>query len=353
MDIYILDGLNGIIDILENYKSSIFNVQYNGFNDLQIVAPATQKNIDLLQKGRYVVREEDISEGEFQNVMIIENLKVDIDSESGWLITATGKGLKTLLKRRIIWEQFNLSGAIENSIRTIVNYNAVSPASPARAIPNLILDAAKGLTKTLEVQVFSENVADWIQEVCKNAGYGWDIYIKNNKYVFTMYEGTDRRSGAGAVVFSPTFDNLLSSSYQDNAADYSNAALIGGEGEGTDQVTVSIGDGNTGLDRFETYIDGGSVSSNGEYITIDTYKQLLSGYGETQLNLTKFTESFTGEVEPNGVYTLNKDYFLGDIVLIENELGISASSRIDEIIYAEDENGSSVVPTFSQWEVES
>lgn len=351
MDIYVLNGLNGVKDIIENFQSSIWNVQYNGKNEFQLIAPATEKNLFLLQYGAYLVREEDMSPGQFKNVMIIENLKVDIDSESGWLITATGKGLKTLLKRRIIWEQFNLSGTIENSIRTIVNYNAVSPAESARAIPNLILDAAKGLTKTLEVQVFSENVADWIQEVCKNAGYGWDIYIKNNKYVFTMYEGTDRRFGAGAVVFSPMFDNLLSSSYQDNIADYSNAALVGGEGEGTNQVTVSIGDGNTGLDRFETYIDGGNVSSNGEYITIDTYKQLLSGYGETQLNLTKFTESFAGEVEPNGVYTLNKDYFLGDIVLVENELGISASSRIDEIIYAEDENGSSVVPTFSQWEV--
>lgn len=53
------------------------------------------------------------------------------------------------------------------------------------------------------------------------------------------------------------------------------------------------------------------------------------------------------------MYVLNRDYFLGDLVQIENEKGIKAAPRITEIIYAEDENGSSVVPTFSEWEVDN
>ena len=53
----------------------------------------------------------------------------------------------------------------------------------------------------------------------------------------------------------------------------------------------------------------------------------------------------------DGNYVLNKDYFLGDIVQVINEYGISATPRIIEIIESEDENGTSVVPTFSTWEV--
>lgn len=352
MDIYVLDGLNGVKDILENFKSSVWNVQYNGLGDFQLVAPATEKNLNLLTYGAYLVRAEDASANGFKNVMVCENIKIDISSEEGWLITVTGRGLKSILERRIVWGQKNISGRAEASIRGLITSEVISPSIAARAIPNFILGEDKGLQKTLETQLFGENLATWIQEACSMLGYGWDVSISSGKYVFQIYEGTNRATGASRVIFSPTFDNLLSSSYQNNREAYQNAALIGGEGEGTSKRTASIGTAS-GIERFEAYIDGSSVSSNGEIITEETYIEMLKGYGETQISKTKFTEKFEGEVEPSGIYKLNEDYFLGDLVLVENELGISAISRINEIIYAEDENGSSVVPTFSEWEVEN
>ena len=228
----------------------------------------------------------------------------------------------------------------------------INPSDNNRKINNFILGDLKNLSKELEVQLFGENIANWIEEVCTSLGYGWDVFIKNNKYVFQMYEGTNRSTGSSKVIFSPTFDNLLSSSYQNKKEFYQNAALIGGEGEGTSQRSATIGTAS-GLNRYETYVDGSSVSSNGEIITEATYIEMLKGYGQTQLSQKQFTTSFEGEVEPNGIYKLNEDYFLGDLVKVENEIGISATTRISEIIYSEDENGSSVVPTFSEWEVDN
>lgn len=352
MDIYVLDGLNGVKDILENFKSSIWNVQYTGMNDFQLVCAATEKNLSLLTYGAYLVREEDAAANSFQNVMVCENIKIDISSDEGWLITVTGRGLKSILERRIIWGQKNISGNAEDSIRSLVNSEVINPTVATRKIPNFILGTDKGLQKTLETQLFGENLATWIQEACQLLGYGWDVSISSRKYVFQIYEGTNRTSGSSRVIFSPTFDNLLSSSYQNNRAEFQNAALIGGEGEGTAKRTAAIGTAS-GLDRFEAYIDGSSVSSNGEIITEETYIKMLKGYGETQLSQKRFSEKFEGEVEPAGIFKLNEDYFLGDLVVVENELGITAVSRINEIIYAEDENGSSVVPTFSEWEVET
>lgn len=80
---------------------------------------------------------------------------------------------------------------------------------------------------------------------------------------------------------------------------------------------------------------------------------MLQEYGQTQLDQTAFTESFSGDIDSDGLFKLNQDYFLGDIIQIQNEKGIQATPRIIEIIYAIDENGSSVVPTFSKWEVEN
>jgi hypothetical protein len=70
------------------------------------------------------------------------------------------------------------------------------------------------------------------------------------------------------------------------------------------------------------------------------------------IDKTAFVEKFEGSIDPNGLYLINRDYFLGDLVQIENEAGIKAAPRITEIIYSEDSGGVSVVPTFSNWEVE-
>lgn len=354
MDIYVLDGLNGVADLISTYQSCIWNVQYFGQNDFQLVVNASTENVSMLQPGAYLVRDEDITEDGFTNIMVIQNYQLDFDTEKGWLLTLTGKGLKNdLLKRRVVWSQTNLTGLAEVGIRQVITDNIISPTDTDRAINNFTLDELQGFTDTIDIQLLGENIATWLEEICTTYGYGWDVYIKNGKYVFKLYQGEDRsydQSENDPVVFSPEFDNLLSSTYNYNMSNYQNAALIGGEGEGTSQRTATIGTA-TGLNRYEAYIDGSSVSSNGEIITVEQYTAMLEEYGQTELDQTAYTESFSGQIDSVGLYVINRDYFLGDIVQIENEKGIKASPRIIEVIYAEDASGSSVVPTFSKWEV--
>lgn len=356
MDIYVLDGLNGVADIITTYQSCIWNVQYFGQNDFELVVNASTQNVSTLKPGAYLVRDEDMSGDTYNNVMVIQNYQLDFDTEKGWLLTLTGKGLKNdILKRRIVWSQTNLTGLAEVGIRQVITENIISPSDSSREIDGLVLDELQGFTDTIEIQLLGENIAEWLEEICTTYGYGWDVYITNGQYVFKLYKGTDRtydQSEVTPVVFSPEFDNLLSSSYKYDMGEYKNAALIGGEGEGTAQRTATIGTA-TGLSRYEDYIDGGSVSSNGEIITVEQYTKMLQEYGQTQLDQTAYTESFSGEIDPAGLYKINQDYYLGDIVQIQNEKGIEATPRIIEIIYAIDENGSSVVPTFSEWEVEN
>lgn len=354
MDVYVLNGLNGVKDIVETYESLIWNMQYFGKGDFQMIVAGTQKNLQLLQIGALLVRQIDMNAGEYRNVMRIEKRQIDFDVEKGWVLTVSGKGLKNILSNRIVWAQTNLTGSVETGIRQVITENVISPADSNRTINDFILDTENGFSDTFDVQLMGENIGDWIESTCTTYGYGWDVYIKNNKYVFTLYAGTDRtfdQSDVTPVVFSPDYDNLLSSSYQLSVEEFKNAALIGGEGEGTSQRTATIGTA-TGLDRVEAFIDGGSVSSNGEIITVDTYLSMLQDYGKEQLSGLKYTEKFEGVVVPDGMYKLNTDYFLGDLVQIINEVGLSAKPRIIEIIYSEDANGINIVPTFSEWEVE-
>lgn len=353
MDIYVLNGLIGVLDVIDTYESVIWNMQYFGRNDFQLIIAGTDKNIQLLSIGTLLVRDCDMDDGEYHNVMRVENRKLDFDAERGWILTITGKGLKNIISSRIVWTQTNLTGNVESGIRQVITDNIIAPTNSDRRIDDFILDDVQGFTEEFDVQLFGENICDWTESTCTTYGYGWDVYIKNGKYVFKLYKGTDRsydQSDVKPVVFSPEFDNLLSSSYTIDTGDYKNVALVGGEGDGIDQRTASVGSAS-GLERFETYIDGGSISSNGEIITLETYLKMLEDYGKEQLSSVAFTEKFEGVIVPDGIYKLNEDYFLGDIVQIVNEKGISAKPRIIEIIYSDDVNGTNYVPTFSEWEV--
>lgn len=56
--------------------------------------------------------------------------------------------------------------------------------------------------------------------------------------------------------------------------------------------------------------------------------------------------SFEGTVEPNITFIYDKDYFLGDLVTVQNEFGISVQARITEIVEVNDESGYKVEPKF-------
>lgn len=355
MDIYIYDAALNLLGIIQNYKSVIWNEQYFSKNDLQLVTPADFVNTSLLTPGNLLVREKDVSGNEINNVMLINKTEMKFDQENGWLLTAYGSGLKSVLSRRIVWGQMNLSGTVEDSIRRVVNENCIAPTELPylRAIPNLYLGEKANLEESETIQLFGENIGDWIESVCKLYGYGWDVFIKEKKWTFKLYKGTDRtysQSTVDPVVFSPEFDNLYSSDYILSYESNYNAALVGGEGEGDTKYTAPVG-GSSFLNRREIYIDASNVSSNGEIITPQEYIALLMSYGNEQLAQYQETKKFEGEVDPDGMYKLGEDFFLGDIVQIDNGNGIKATARITEIIYSADENGEKTVPTFSEWEV--
>lgn len=67
---------------------------------------------------------------------------------------------------------------------------------------------------------------------------------------------------------------------------------------------------------------------------------LSEGYSE--LVQHKSITEFEGEIEKNITFVYKKDYYLGDEVMIENELGISNKVRITEVTEVCDNNGYSI-----------
>lgn len=145
MDIYVLDSSTQILDTIDTFKSNIWTVQYFDTNDFELVVPATDKNIDLLQKDRLLCRDKDRDGDIWQNVMIIENIKIVADWEDGNKMTVSGRGLKSIVGRRVIWKQTNLTGKVETGIRQVITENIINPTTKSERLTILSLTNQPGL----------------------------------------------------------------------------------------------------------------------------------------------------------------------------------------------------------------
>lgn len=355
MDIYVLNKELKIVGIVDSYISIIWTTRYFTYGDFELYISADKAMLELLKVGRYLVRDKDIKIDGFYNVMIIKNREIVTNAEEGDHLIVTGYDLKSIIHQRVIPEQTILSGEVETCIDSLIDDNIINSSINARNVNNLIIGNNTIIkTYTMKQQITGKNLGEATTDICKTYGYGYDVYIKDGNFIFYIYEGADRsydQTQNPHVVISSKFDNLLSSDYQVNTDNFANVAVVAGEGEGTARKKVTVGD-TEGLDRFEVWVDSRNTSSNDGEITEEEYNQLLYEEGVETLSELQVTTSFTGEIDSTINYVFNRDFFLGDIIQVENDYGIKAKTRIIEVIESEDETGQQVIPTFSEMEVQ-
>ena len=131
--------------------------------------------------------------------------------------------------------------------------------------------------------------------------------------------------------------------------------MIGGEGEGLDRFYSLIAGEENGLARRETWVDASSVSmkykdeQDEEKIYTDAeYKQMLDTLAKQELAPLVRIETFSGSIDiTDGQFILNKDFALGDIVTVQdNLLGKYINARVYETLETQDENGYTVEATY-------
>lgn len=82
------------------------------------------------------------------------------------------------------------------------------------------------------------------------------------------------------------------------------------------------------------------------YLSSGLYYGYLTDRGLTALGEFGPETSFSGEIEPSVNFIYGTDYFLGDIVTIQNEYGITVRARIIEVQEVYDDRGYQVTPKF-------
>lgn len=299
---------------------------------------------EFIKKGAFIMRKDDNHMG------VVEKIQFKLEDDQQEMIIASGRMLPALLARRVIANQTQLTGLVTECIKLLVNENAINPVNTARTIPDLTFTNDSASTAEMDAQYTGENLLDTLSSICELYSIGMDCVLdENNKFAFSIYDAADRSIDQNVypqVVFSQSYENLLNSEYEADYTTFGTDILVGGEGEGINRTFVwSAKDTQSGLDRYEKFLDASSAVSNEQIITQETYEKQLEGLGLEELS--EYTAAFQGEVDFTNVI-IGTDINIGDLCTIKNERwGMLVNTRLIEVIESVGEDGSyTIVPTF-------
>ena len=363
---------------LDTFESLIWTERYIGYGEFELLLPLNSEAIQYAEMDNY------LKIPGSDRLMIIETLEIDSTFEDGAKFKISGRSLESILTRRIVWNQTKLYGNIQFIINKLLTDNFVNPSIADRKIGNFVINTeiaensvgdiswqdyivSEGsideqtdddedtdiLNEKVHVEYTGDNIYDVINELCLVTSIGFKIVVnEKNQFEFSLYRGGNRTYEANEygkfVIFSPNYNNFSSSNYLNSKAEYKNVTHVLGEGEGTAREQVSLGSAN-GLERRELYTDARDLQSkleDGSELTKTVYREGLRQRGKEKLAEVQEIISFEGEIEAERSFLYNEDYFIGDIVKIKNELGMSASVRITEMVRSQDSEGYKLYPTF-------
>lgn len=360
MDIYALNKNFESIAVIDSYESLIWTDRYDEFGDFEIVLSPDSSLMESLIVGNYLWRKDS------EHTMIIKTVKITTDAVNGSRATISGESLESILRDRVIAERTSINDKLQNGIKKLITSAIISPLNGSRRISNFVFKDSTDSRITnlnLEGQYFGENLYDAIAEICTNEHVGFKVTLNSsNQFVFELYMGLDRsydQSDNVYVVFSPYYDNLVNSEYSYDVTNVRNVAYICGEEDddaGNKQIVAETGSAS-GLDRREIFVDGSSLkrsysSGTNEKVTLteSEYRKQLIQKGDEELAEYYEEENFDGQIASGIQWELGKDYFMGDIIHIENEYGNSSKARIVEMITSEGPGGLEFYPSFENVE---
>lgn len=351
--------------ICDSFSSLLWDVEYYSCGKFEIYIAATPNNLRTFKKGRIIGRSDDK-----RHYGIIEKIQLNADAENGDYLTVSGRFLMSFLSRRIIFpiQKFTSETSYYEIVKRVVWRNCLSDKSPGerlRNLPGLKISefSSPCWQKTAQLQVSYENLMEWVYKICEIVGGTANIRLEkstNDEYslVFELSQGTDRsvlQNENPHIIFSDTYNNLLSFDYMLDTTDYSNFAHIFGQGEGLQRKSATLYNGKLPryFDRYEIYIDARDLSDeeqvNGETTEIpkNEYTAMLQERGKEKL--VSITEKSESTIAVNDrQYRYNRDYFLGDYVTVQHDrFGLKQPKiQLVGMIESFDQNGYSLTPTF-------
>ena len=352
MEMYVLNQNFEKIALIDAYESLLWTDRYNKPGEFEIYTPVADFALT------YPVTDNYLQIKESGHTMIIEDTTIESNIDTGNHIKIVGRSLESILDRRVVWRQTDISGNLQNGVKRLLTENIISPSVADRRIPNFVFEEStdEAITSlTMENQYTGDDLLKVIQDLCELNEIGFQITLNDsNQFVFKLYKGVDRsyrQETLPFVVFKPSFENIINSNYSERHSNAKTITLVGGEGEGNARITRVVGSGS-GLLRKEVFTDARDIQKE-DGMSTATYYALLDQRGNEKLKENKVEKTFDGECETTRMFVYQRDFFMGDCVQVANEYGMESPTRIVEYIWSSSAQGTLSYPTFEALEYEA
>ena len=223
--------------VCDSFSSLLWDIEYYKCGAFEVYIAASPRNIEIFQTGRIVGRDDDK-----EHFGLIESVELETDAEDGDYLIIKGRFLMCLLERRIIYPTFNFTKLVSYSqiVMNVVQYNACT--SGIRKILGLSLGNTSGTCWDTEtkLQVSYDNLMEWVNTISKKIGGTANnrlskIAEEQYEMIFDLLQGEDRsilQKENPHIVFSDSYNNLLSFTYFTDTSVKMNYAYVLGKGEG-------------------------------------------------------------------------------------------------------------------------
>lgn len=183
---------------------------------------------------------------------------------------------------------------------------------------NLSLGESAGLSDVFSAQISDYSLSNYFKIIGEATDVGYRVRKDRKSLLFECYKpglNTDYK-------FSATLGNMKKEKYISSENEYKNVAIVAGGGEGTERVSVTVGETSaTGKDRREVYIDARAIQPE-EGESDESYRNRLALHGKKELATQNRIKNTEFEIQEESLK-------LGDLVsVVSSYTGETYTARI-------------------------
>ncbi len=337
---------------IDAYISLIWTKRYTSPGDFELYLAYSRHLVDILKVGSFVTLENAVDRGGIY-AMIIERVEITQSHSDGATILVKGRSLLSLLYRRVLYNELIESASCFEFISDLINNCFGGLTVPPRRWLTYDGNAAYYLNdltgdtdKRVRVAGKGDNLGEVISQFCEEKGIGIDILYLPNSSMYSIYV-YKFDSKADEIIFSSDLDNLAECEYVQDISDYANVALISSN---ESYMTAPNGIDSTkkpefmGIERFEQSFKTDFANNSGI-----TSSSALQVSGVRQLRKKQNTQEITADIISDTAYRYETDYYVGDVVTIKTDFGITATAQIVEMTESWSMDEHTMIPTFSNY----
>lgn len=368
MEVYALDSLFRRTEVVDRFESCIWTERWADIGDFELILQSTRGNRQLFKTGTR------LAINESKRVMTVETAESTSDSEGRRILKVKGRSLESILDDRLAigtfagyspMAEWSWQDTPENIARAFFWHICVNGSlHPDDIIPLVSWNQNAYPADTIPESDFEiiwyqkpASLYKAIKEIADIYDFGFRLYRNGDasQLFFNIFTGNDRtlqQETLTPVVFSQDLQNLMNTTEFNTQEKTKNVAYVLWEHPDTHEMVREVvyapevdPTTTTGLDRRVIHVAGeiqDDDKNNPEAISAALIRQ-----GLDELAKHRAFTGFDGEISQYSQYKYDQDYFLGDMVVMQNSDGLRNNMRVTEQIFASDREGDRSYPTLS------